>query len=358
MSSTATISNVASNIAGGDAKADVKSVKLDSIKSVAARVTANESEFEAYKTQTDAKLAALEAQILTLSQAQVQVVQAPAKKGKGRPKKVAELPEAGDVGPDASAYRVSPDDIDESVCVGRSLKGGDDKRWKPIIYRESQCGKAVVEGSDLCKVCTARQEKYAADSSKPGDWNGRINEEPDAWVHMLGTAWAEEKAPKFSGDSTSVASGSESGSVKEMTPAKAKAAEKAAEKAAAKAAEKAEKEAAKAAEKAAKAAEKEAKAAEKAAEKAAKTKKPADKPKTEKSKAKAKPESKQAEAPVATVDGEIRLVDGTLYMVKKGNVYEWDEMNEKAGVFVGRLKEDDTIDTDADEISTAESDSE
>jgi hypothetical protein len=45
-------------------------------------------------------------------------------------------------------------------------------------------------------------------------------------------------------------------------------------------------------------------------------------------------------------------------MVKTGNVYEYDELSEKAGDFVGRLTADETIDTEADEVSAVESDSE
>jgi hypothetical protein len=44
-------------------------------------------------------------------------------------------------------------------------------------------------------------------------------------------------------------------------------------------------------------------------------------------------------------------------MVKSGNVYDYDEMAEKAGDFVGRLCGDETIDPDAEEVTGAESDS-
>ena len=45
-----------------------------------------------------------------------------------------------------------------------------------------------------------------------------------------------------------------------------------------------------------------------------------------------------------------------MYMVKKGNVYEYNELEEVAGDFCGRLNADGTIDTDADEVTAAESD--
>jgi len=308
------------------------------------------------------------------------------KKAEKAAKPVAELPSAAGGAPDASEYRIT--DIDESVCVGREF-AGEDKRWKPIIFREAQCGGKVVEGSDLCTKCARRQEKYAAEP-KAGPWKGRVTEEPLDWIHMLGTAWAEEKAPKFNGDTQSaaasdagsVAEAEENASVEEMpagdtqsaAPAPKAKTSAAAEKAAAAAAKKAEKEAAaaaklaeKEAEKAKKLAEKEAAAAAKLAEKEAaaaakkaekeaeKAKKPAKKPA-----AKAKP-AKKADAKVAAaepvaVEGELKLIDGTLYMVKSGNVYDYDEMAEKAGDFVGRLCGDETIDPDAEEQGAAESD--
>ena len=314
-------------------------------------------------------------------------------------KVVAALPEAAEGAPDAADYRVDASSIDEALCIGRNLKGGEDKRWKPIIYRESQCGGKRVEGSDLCTKCSKREEKCAENPAKPGDWNGRITEEPEAWVHMLGTTWAEEKGCKFVGGSAdtqaaassagSVASvedaaeaASENGSAEEMpavaapkaAAVKAAVADKKAEKAASAAAKLAEKEAAKAAKEAekeaaqaAKAAEKDAakaaKAAEKEAEKLAKAAaKPAAAPKAAAAKPKAaaaKPKAEAKKAAVAepvAVEGELTLIDGTLYMVKNGNVFEYDELAEKAGDFVGRLTGDETIDTEADEVTAAESD--
>jgi hypothetical protein len=170
--------------------------------------------------------------------------------------------------PVASAYRVCAADIDHATCVGRSLKGGEDKRWKPIIYRESQCGKKTVDGADLCTICTKREAKY---DGKAGAWTGRITEEPPGWLHMLGTAWATDKPPVFNASaSVSSASSSASSVADSDSDSESKAASKAAakaEKAAAAAAAKAAKDAEKAAEKAA---AKAAKDAEKAAEKAEK----------------------------------------------------------------------------------------
>ncbi len=313
-----------------------------------------------------------------------------AKKTVGRPKKAATapppLPEAdGEEAPGAEAYRLAEEDIDHSICVGRSLAGGEDKRWKPAVYREKQCGGEKVEGSDLCATCIRRLEKYAA-TPKPGPWTGRVTEDPEPWVHMLGTTWADEKSPKWLGEAgaarTASDSSSDSGASEQMSAAdakllkaqeKAKKEEEKAQKAKEKAealAKKAEEKAAKDAEKAKKAEEKKAKEVEKAkkaeekakkdAEKAAKAAAPKAAPAKKANGGAGKEEKPAVEAKAASaaapaeVEGELKLIDGTLYMVKSGNVYEYDELTEKAGDFVGRLTADETIDTDAEELSIEE----
>jgi len=302
-------------------------------------------------------------------------------------KPVKPVPEAVDGAPSAASYRIASAEIDQDTCVGRITKGGEDKRWKPVVYRESQCGKAVSEDG-LCKTCASRSEKY---EGKPGAWVGRVTEEPLEWVHMLGTEWAEKKKPVFIGSSpsspslpsdaseaseASVAEASENESAQEMTEVKkivtvkakkakptdeekeaAKAA-KAAEKEAAKAAKAAEKEAEKAAKAAEKEAEKAAKAAEKA-EKAAKAEKPKPKAKAEKKKAEPKAEAKVVEtAPVEEVTGEVRLIDDKAYFLRNGNVFHYCELDEEIGSFVGRINDDGTIDMDADEVKAPESETE
>ena len=294
------------------------------------------------------------------------------------PKKVAVPVVSGADAPEASEYRVAEADIDHSVCLGRVLKGGEDKRWAPIIFREKQCGGKLVEGSDLCTVCSKRESKYA-DESKPGPWTGRVTEDPLDWVHMLGTAWAEQKNPKFSAAAAAAAaaasdSASDSGASEEMEAVvpvsdkkaaasdkkAAEKAEKAAEKEAAKAAKAAEKAAEKEAAKAAKEAEKEAAKAAKEAEKAAKAAAAAPKKATEKAAVAPKkaavvaPKKAVVAAAPVDVEFELKMIGDDMYAIKQGNVYEWDADAEKCGDFVGRLtgeEDDPSIDTDAAEVT-------
>jgi hypothetical protein len=225
---------------------------------------------------------ALSPEELELLRAKLSVAPAPAKKaarpsaaaggGGVRPKKGAAVvwgplpePDEGEE-PDASAYRIAAP-VD-GVCDGRRFNDGDpttvDRRWKPAVYRELQCGGVITEDG-LCATCLRRREKYAAEPSPKVGWLGRLSEEPPEWCHMLGTAWATEKKPVFGAGS---AASSEVSVASAAAKASAVAAEKA-QKAAAKAAEKAQKAAAKAAEKAAKAAAKEETKAQREAEKAA-----------------------------------------------------------------------------------------
>ncbi len=126
---------------------------------------------------------------------------------------------AGDEPPSAASYRIRPEDINETVCLGRRIVEKD-KRWKPAVFYEGQCGKPVLEGSDLCTVCSRRLEKFAAEEDpvkqmKQCGWTGRVTEEPLDWQHMLSTAWAEAKKPKWLGGGAAAgsASASEAGSV-------------------------------------------------------------------------------------------------------------------------------------------------
>jgi len=301
------------------------------------------------------------------------------------------LPEATLGAPTADSYRVPEDKIDLTVCLGRRIKGMEDKRWSPIIYAERQCGEPSAAGSDLCSKCAGRSERYSADPSPKCDWIGRIDEEPPAWAHMLGTEWADKRNPRFLGvssgsvgsNSSSSASISSSDSVSEgEMPAASNSASASSSAApplsaaALKAAEKQKKEAVKLAEKQKKEEEKAAAAAVKEAEKkkkeeekaAAKLKKEAEKAekaaaKTKKAAAPAKVSnsaSAAASAPAPTeVAGSLKLVGDALYMVlPNGNAYEYSEEFEVVGDYVGAFTAEETIDPDAEEVGKAESETE
>jgi hypothetical protein len=137
-----------------------------------------------------------------------------AKAAKAEAKKIA-AKAAPASAPASSEYRIPVWDIDTAVCIGRSFKDGKDKRWKPIIYRESQCGGKLVEGSDICTKCASREQKAIAEPEKAAKigWLGRMTEEPYDWSHMLGTAWAEKKKPVFSPDTGCSTSEDETGIV-------------------------------------------------------------------------------------------------------------------------------------------------
>jgi hypothetical protein len=61
--------------------------------------------------------------------------------------------------------------------------------------------------------------------------------------------------------------------------------------------------------------------------------------------------------PVADA-GELRMLQGEFYWVVGSNVYEYDQIEEKPGDYVGRVRADETIDGDAEEEGAAESDGE
>ncbi len=284
--------------------------------------------------------------------------------------------------PTAADYRLTEADIDVSVCLGRVFDAEPDKRFRPAVYQEGQCGGAQVEGCDLCVTCQRRMTKYAeAGVEKPGPWLGRVTEDPMPWSNMLDSAKMLAKPPKWVADGGSDAGsaaasegGAESEGAEQMPlssssssavggagspppkPVKLSAAEKAAA-----LAEKAKLAAEKAA---AAAAKKEAAEAKKAAAEAKKAEKAAAPPKT-----KAAP-AKKAAAPAASVvvsnsaaataaepkeaEGEFDMLDGELRFVRNGNVYEFDAMTEKVGCFLGRKTADGTIDADGEEEGAAE----
>ena len=108
------------------------------------------------------------------------------------------MPAAVDGAPDASAYRVTAAEIDNKKCMARDIDDREDTRWAPHVYLERQCVRKPIAGTALCVTCTKRQAHPNA-GTKKGKWTGLITDEPLPWMHMLGTVWAEERKPKFTG---------------------------------------------------------------------------------------------------------------------------------------------------------------
>jgi len=265
-----------------------------------------------------------------------------AKEPKAKEPKAPKAPKAdipqGDLSeaPGPEHYRLK--EVNEGLCKARKTEGGEDRRWKPIVYGESQCTRKPVEGQDLCKICSTCFEKESQDD-KFKKWHGLVTEDLLAHTRILGTEitakckWigsAPVSVPTGSAPESAAASESEeapissSSSAPVATPAKAPA--KAAKEAKAPAAKKEAKEA-----KAAKAPAKEAK------------EEPAPVPVVAAVAAAAAVAEPVAEA------GELKLLGGEFYWVSRGNVYEYDQIEETPGDFVGRLRADESIDADAEE---------
>ena len=248
----------------------------------------------------------------------------------------AEIPQ-GDLSeaPGPEHYRLK--EVNEGLCKARKTEGGEDRRWKPLVYGESQCVRKPVEGEDLCKLCSTLFEKESQDD-KFKKWHGLVTEDLLAHTHILGSEWATTKckwvgsappsvsAPAGTAESAPASEGEEapvSSSSSAPAPAPAPVATPA------------------------KAPAKEAKApkAPAAPKKAAAATK--------------KEEPKPAAAPVVAAAavvtepvaeaGELKLLGGEFYWVSRGNVYEYDQIEETPGDFVGRLRADESIDADAEE---------
>ena len=92
--------------------------------------------------------------------------------------------------PTAAHYRMTAGAVDHSKCLGRSLVAGD-KRFRPTVFHEAQCGHSRVPNSDLCRHCLKRQKLFFEEGYFK-HWNGLITEEPLDCCHMLGTQWASK----------------------------------------------------------------------------------------------------------------------------------------------------------------------
>jgi hypothetical protein len=269
--------------------------------------------------------------VLTEKTAPPAPVKTVAKKEKTAAAPVAAVPIPLDA-PTPASYRLAASVVSaHTKCQARRLKpSGEDKRFSPSVFAESLCTGEVEAGTDgLCSTCNRWKDD-------PKKWNGLITEEPLATTHMLGTAWAAKCKWTASGSgSAPVSSAASVASVEEsgQTPAPVSAATVA------------------------------------PMEVAKKVRAP-----------RKKKEAVATPAPVAAVAvvtvgtavvaaatsttepvadaGELRMLQGEFYWVVGSNVYEYDQIEEKPGDYVGRVRADETIDGDAEEEGAAESDGE
>jgi len=263
-------------------------------------------------------------------------------------KKVAAAAAAEGEEPTAASYRLEASEIKADRCQARKTEGGEDRNWKPIVYRESQCPKAPVEGEELCKGCALLFEKESQDD-KFKKWHGLVTEDLLDHTHILGSDWATKKckwvgsAPVSAPVSVATGTAPESAAASEgeaegeapssppPSPAPAAAAK------------------APAAPKAAKAP---------AAPKAAKA--PAAKKEAPAKKEEPKPAAAAAAAvsePVAEA-GELNLFGGEFYWVAPLKVngktlsqaFNYDQIEQLPGDFAGRVRADESLDTSVGEI--------
>jgi len=250
-----------------------------------------------------------------------------AKEPKAKEPKAPKAPKAdipqGDLSeaPGPEHYRLK--EVKEGLCKARKTEGGEDRRWKPIVYGESQCTRKPVEGEDLCKICSTCFERESQDD-KFKKWHGLVTEDLMAHTRILGSEitakykWIGTAAPVSvpTGSAPDSAAGSAPSSEGDEAPAPVATPAKAPAKKEAKAP----------------AAPKKAKAETKAETKAEEP----------------KPAAAAVSEPVAEA-GELKLIGGEFYWVSRGNVYEYDQIEETPGDFVGRLRADESIDADAEE---------
>ena len=191
------------------------------------------------------------------------------------------------------------------------------------------------ETDGLCKTCLRYRD--SEDPKVHKKWHGLITEEPLPESHMLGTAWAAKCKWTGAGPSSapvsSAASVASEASESGQTPAPVSAATVAPMEAAAKKVRAPRK-------------KKEA-VATAAVTLATAVVTPAT----------VAPAAVSTTEPVADA-GELRMLQGEFYWVVGSNVYEYDQIEETPGDFVGRVRADETIDGDAEEEGAAESDGE
>jgi hypothetical protein len=258
---------------------------------------------------------------------------APVKKEKTAAAPVAAVPIPLDA-PTPASYRLAASVVaGHSKCQARRLKPtAEDKRYKPSVFAESLCTGEVEAGTDgLCSTCNRWKDD-------PKKWNGLITEEPLATTHMLGTAWAAKCKWTASGSgSAPVSSAASVASVEEsgQTPAPVSAATVAPMEVAKKVRAPRKK--------------KEAVATPAPVAAVAVV--------TLGTAVTVTPAATSTTEPVADA-GELRMLQGEFYWVVGSSVYEYDQIEEKPGDFVGRVRADETIDGDAEEEGAVESDGE
>ena len=173
-------------------------------------------------------------------------------------------------------------------CLGRRLTPERDPHWSNWVSMSYQCGKPTVAGG-LCTGCEANKTKYEAPYKTRPPWHGLITEAPPADTVIF---WQQP------GGSI----GYRNHPTKKTMP--------------------------------------------KWCPDGYKMSAPVTAPVTSAS-------LPVASLPVASADvseGQLKLIEGFLVKVINGNVYEYDELAEKAGDFMGRLTAEETIDTDAEEL--------
>jgi len=192
---------------------------------------------------------------------------------------------------------LAPEDVKATGCQGRrlDLKNHRDERYKPFLLLESQCTNTVTCADHrLCTTCDGRLDRYTAAGGDEAAqiksyWAGLITEPPLPFLHVLGTRWFNENAE-----------------LRDGPPSATKAAAKVAV------------------------------AAAKAAAKA--------RGKVQVAAARAQMTAAAAVSAAVDAAGTPTTIDGVTYMVRDGNVYDYDEMTELPGVFVGRLDAEGAID--------------
>ena len=262
---------------------------------------------------------------------------APVKKEKTAAAPVVAVPIPLDA-PTPASYRLAASVVAaHSKCQARKEppQGGSgkgwDKRYTPSVFWEQLCN-GDQETDGLCKTCLRYRDQT------PKKWHGLITEEPLPESHMLGTAWAAKCKWTGAGPSSapvsSAASVASEASESGQTPAPVSAATVAPMEVAAAA-------------KKVRAPRKKKEAATAAVATAAVTL----------ATAVVTPAAVSTTEPVADA-GELRMLQGEFYWVVGSNVYEYDQIEETPGDFVGRVRADETIDGDAEEEGAAESDGE